>query len=279
MSLLDGPAQYVLLLVLGTGVSVYGAIVGVGGGFLLVPALLVLYPLDPPRTITTISLLAVACNAVSGTLAYARQRRIMVRVGWYLGLASVPGAILGAAATRLLPRGWFDLAFGLLLLALLGTLLRIPRIVRKADAGGVIPDADDPPALRSGARLVAGLGLATGFLSSLAGIGGGPILVPLLILVVRLPVVVATATSIFVITQSSVVGVLTHVVAGDFDFDLQRALVLSFGVVLGAQLGVRVSRRLSPRMIVWLLAAGMLVVGLQLVGAGLVRLLSSSTSA
>jgi len=53
-----------------------GTIIGAGGGFILLPVLLILYPDEPPEVVTGISLAVSFCNALSGTIAYARQKRI-----------------------------------------------------------------------------------------------------------------------------------------------------------------------------------------------------------
>jgi uncharacterized protein len=90
----------------------YGTLVGAGGGFVLAPALLLLYPGEAPETITSISLAVVFSNALSGTLAYAKSNRIDYRYGIIFSLATAPGAILGALATTGMSRGKFDLSFG-----------------------------------------------------------------------------------------------------------------------------------------------------------------------
>ena len=64
------------LVLLGIAVGTYGTMIGAGGGFVLVPLLLILYPGKPPEAITSISLAVVFLNAASGTVAYVRQRRI-----------------------------------------------------------------------------------------------------------------------------------------------------------------------------------------------------------
>ena len=82
----------VLLALLGVGVGAFGTIVGSGGGFVLTPILLLLYPHDSPRTITAISLTTVFFNAASGTTAYRRQRRVDWRSGSVFAAAAMPGA-------------------------------------------------------------------------------------------------------------------------------------------------------------------------------------------
>ena len=97
-----------LLVLLGVAVGGVGTLVGAGGGFLLTPVLLLVYPHDSPRTITAISLAAVWANSTSGSLAYARQRRIDLRSGVIFGIATLPGAVGGALLVRYVPRHVFD---------------------------------------------------------------------------------------------------------------------------------------------------------------------------
>ena len=88
------------LVLLGLLVGAYGTMIGAGGGFILVPVLLLLYPDDSPELVTSISLGAVFFNAVSGSFAYIRQRRVDFLAGNAFAAATIPGAIAGAAAAR-----------------------------------------------------------------------------------------------------------------------------------------------------------------------------------
>jgi uncharacterized membrane protein YfcA len=90
-------AQYIWLIPVGFVIGAYGTLIGAGGGFVLVPLLLLLYPEDTPDTITSISLALVFFNALSGSIAYARKKRI----DYYSGLlfAAAAGAVLGALTT------------------------------------------------------------------------------------------------------------------------------------------------------------------------------------
>ncbi|HTE86195.1 MAG TPA: sulfite exporter TauE/SafE family protein, partial [Dehalococcoidia bacterium] len=109
-----------LLVPLGLVVGAYGTLIGAGGGFLLVPALLFLYPHERPATITSVSLAVVFFNATSGSLAYARQGRIDYRTGIRFALATAPGALLGARVATHLSRGVFDVLFGAAMVAVAG---------------------------------------------------------------------------------------------------------------------------------------------------------------
>ena len=97
--------DYLWLIPLGFAVGACGTLIGAGGGFVLMPILLLVYPKDSPDLLTAISLAVVFCNAASGSVAYGRMRRIDYRSGLLMSAAAVPGAILGAMAHRPYCRG------------------------------------------------------------------------------------------------------------------------------------------------------------------------------
>lgn len=97
------PLAWASLALLGVALGRFGTLIGAGGGFLLVPLLLLLYPQEATPTITASSLAVVCLNASSGSLAYARLRRIDYRRRLVFAAAGIPGSIGGALATRLLP--------------------------------------------------------------------------------------------------------------------------------------------------------------------------------
>ena len=103
-----------------------------------------------------------------------------------------------------------------------------------------------------------------GIISSLLGIGGGIIHVPALTQILGFPTHIATATSHFMVAITTFSGILTHIIAGTFTNDTGRALVLSGGAVIGAQIGARLSQKVSATVIVRLLAAGLIIVALRL---------------
>ena len=98
-----------MLALLVVAVGAFGTIVGSGGGFILTPILLLLYPHEWAATLTAISLTAVFFNAASGSAAYARQRRIDYRSGLTFAAAALPGTIAGALVVGSVSRTAFDL--------------------------------------------------------------------------------------------------------------------------------------------------------------------------
>lgn len=263
----------VLLVLLGVAVAAYGTLIGAGGGFVLAPILLLAYPNFEPEVVTAMSLGVVFLNAASGSIAYARQRRIDYRAGLLFATATAPGALVGAVATGFVPRDAFETAFGALLLAIACWLL-LPRPRRIVTT---------PPPRRYLRRLLTDthgdtyrysfdpllgvvLGLVIGFVSSLFGVGGGVIYVPAMILLLRFPAYVATATSTFTLMFTAGAGALVHLLAGRYEGVLAEELALGAGVLAGAQLGALVSERFVHRqaIVVRALSLALVAVGLRL---------------
>jgi uncharacterized protein len=262
----------VLLCLLGFGVGVFGTLVGAGGGFILTPVLLLLYPHDTPALITAVSLVVVFFNAGSGTLAYSRQRRIDYRSGLVFAACTLPGSVLGVLVADQVSRPTFDVIMGMALVVLSAWLFRGREEPHGHGHGPgsprtIIDREGKEYRYRANVRAGAAMSVVVGFLSSFLGIGGGVVHVPLLVAILGFPTHIATATSHFVLAFMALVATLTHVAAGTFHHGvgLRRAAALSVGVVFGAQLGARLSRRLSGKVIQRLLAVGLLLLGLRLV--------------
>lgn len=266
------------LAALGMFVGAFGTLIGAGGGFLLVPALLLLYPHDSPALVTGISLAVVFFNAGSGSFAYARMGRVDFKSGLMFATATIPGAVLGAMTTTVLPRRVFDLIFGLLLTAGAAYLLRRPM---RTGADG--PRARvtghfrrhlverDGTAHDFGYDPIVGIGISVvvGFLSSLLGIGGGIIHVPVLSQLLGFPVHIATATSHFTLAIMALAGSLVHVADGRLTPALGVIAPLAAGVLVGAQVGARLSSRVHGVWIMRGLAAALGFVGLRILVAAL----------
>ncbi|HWU36779.1 MAG TPA: sulfite exporter TauE/SafE family protein, partial [Candidatus Acidoferrum sp.] len=107
----------------GVGIGLLGTLIGAGGGWMIVPLLLVGFRFTPQQAVGT-SLVVVFLNALSGSIAYMLQRRILYVMGLTFAVATIPGALLGAWIVQYLDSRWFSLLFGGLLLAIAAFLHR-----------------------------------------------------------------------------------------------------------------------------------------------------------
>lgn len=251
--------EFLKLAPIGFAVGAYGTLVGAGGGSVLVPVLIFLYPRADPASLTAISLAVVFFNAYSGTLAYMRMGRVNYRAGILYTLASVPGAILGTMLVHDLPRHLFDLLFGMLLVGIGSILVANPLGSRGR------PEADHDNSMKPSVDVIGSVGSAyIAVLSSLLGIGGGIIHVPFLIRVLKFSPHTATATSHFVLTFMALTATITHVVLGQLGDQLVPTLSLAVGVMMGAPLGAALSTRLGGTFIIRVLAMALCFVGVRL---------------
>lgn len=264
--LAGSPLFYLLLAVIGLLTGTYGTMVGLGGGIILLPVLLFLFPDAPPEALTGISLSVVLINALSGTAAYARHGRIDYRSGALFAVATIPGTIIGVWLLRFVEMGLFSTLFGALLLAVSVLIILRPRT---EPAGGITPQTAENkggnPLSRARRALGTGLSFVVGFIAGLLGIGGGIIHVPMMIYVLRFPLRVATATSQFILIFTTLTGVLTHLALGTSVSNWMIVVCLALGVIPGAQLGAHLSRRLRGTVIIRLLALALIILGVRLI--------------
>ena len=267
------PSEYYWLILLGLGVGLYGTLIGAGGGFVLMPFLLLLHPKLSPEHLTAISLAVVFFNALSGSESYAMMKRIDYKSGLMFAAATVPGAIIVALSTSFVPRHVFNGVFGVLLIAGSAFLFWRPTAKHHAEK----PHLHHPYVYR---HLVAadgeeydynfnpliGLGISfvVGYASSFLGIGGGIIHVPALIYFLDFPVHIATATSHFILAIMALTGTLVHIWTGALHVGVRHTMALSIGVLLGAPIGAYLSSRVHGTWIIRSLALALGLVGIRI---------------
>lgn len=253
-----------LFLVLGVFVGTFGTLVGIGGGLICVPIFIFflsdggVYPyFHTAAQITGTSLVIVLANALSGTLAYVRQQRVFFPAAIPFALATLPGAFLGSYIV--------DDFTGPMLYASFGTFLLLMACIMYWNA--VHKKHADVHELPVGFTFNRSLGITSsagvGFLSSIFGIGGGVIHVPLMVYLLRFPVHMATATSHFVLAASAAFGVISHVWLGHVIWT--PAICISIGAAVGAQIGAAVSQKTKSKVILVLLSVAMFALGLRLI--------------
>ncbi len=220
---------------------------------MIIPVLRVAFGVPPAQAAGT-SLLLVLANTAASTVGYLRNRVVDLGLAVPFTIGAVPGSIIGVLAVKRASPAGFDIAYGILLVVLAVLVIRRRSVVSRP--AGERTFAHDP---RIG--VIAGFGI--GFFSSLFGIGGGVVLIPLLLVAARMPPHIVTATSAFVITTTAPVGVVTHALGGDVDWVFALPLVL--GGLVGGTLGPPIAKRVSSPMLITLLATALILAAVGLV--------------
>jgi len=269
-----------LLVGLGGLVGFMSGLFGVGGGFLLTPLLIMIG--IPPTIAAASDSNQIVAASTSGTIAHFKAGNVDFKMGGLLLVGGVIGGTGGVQVIKLLRAlGEADFAITVVYVLMLGSvgsymffeslgaLRGKTERARKASDGPstyqrmieALPFKMSFP--RSGVSMSVlmplGLGVLVGVLSAVMGVGGGFIMVPVMVYLLRMPMHVVVGTSLFQILFTCMnVTVLQSYVNHTVDFVL--ALLLLIGSVLGAQLGVRVGKRLKGDQLKILLSIIVLVV-------------------
>jgi len=247
---------FILLLVLvAIAAGLVGSLTGLGGGVVVIPLLVVLFGTSVPIAIGTGFVTILATSSATGAV-YVRDRLSDLRIGMFLEIATVPGALIGATVTVFLSHANLDagllVALGIVFLAILpGTVARrhidVPpplpadRRSRHLGLSGEYHDnATDRDVPYTAARTSPALGVmfGAGVVSGLFGIGAGVFKVLALERYLNLPMKVATATSNFMIGVTAAAGAGVMFAAGYIDPII--AAPVAIGTALGAMAGSRV---------------------------------------
>ena len=223
--------RVVRLILIGVATGVASGLLGVGGGFVMVPALLMLG--TPQREANGTSLAVILPVAVVGAGILGQGHAVNLEVGIALAIGSVGGAVLGARLTRRLSDLFLRRAFGVMAVAV--GIVIIADAVLRAVSGNVHMTAGLDPTGISLWVMAFVVGAIAGVLSGLLGIGGGAVMVPAMTLLMGLTQHVAQGTSLLVIIPTAISGSITHFRMGNIR--LQTAGWLSLGGVVGAVAG------------------------------------------
>lgn len=224
--------EYLGLSLLGFAAGIIGSMIGLGGGFVVVP-ILTFFGFSPQLAASD-SLFAAFSNAVASTASYAKQKRIEYSLGLKLGLLSIPGTILGAYISDEITSSLFKILFGIVILA--SSLYIFSQRKMEPKTYNL---SKQVMVLAIGASFFAGI------ISSLFGIGGGVVFVPLMVIVIGLSMKMAAPTSQFVLLFASASGMITHALLGHPDF--YQALFLSIGAFVGGLAGSKLSLQVEEK--------------------------------
>jgi uncharacterized membrane protein YfcA len=279
-----------IILGMGAAVGFLSGMFGVGGGFLITP-LLIFYNIPPVVAVATGANQVVA-SSISGSISHFRRGTLDVKLGSILLIGGIGGATAGVWLFSLLRRaGQLDLIISLLYVIFLGTvgglmlmesIVALRRAARNEQVTLKRPGHHNwvhrlPFKMRFKKSKIylsiiplIGLGFFIGVLTSVMGVGGGFIMVPAMIYLLRIPTNVVVGTSLF---QIIFVTAYTTIVqaATNYSVDIVLAFILMIAGVVGAQYGVRVGQKLRGEQLRALLALLVLAVGVRLAIALVVR--------
>ncbi len=279
------PVNMFIIFGMGGAVGFLSGLFGIGGGFLLTP-LLIFSGIPPVVAVSTVATQVVASTS-SGALSYWRRNMIDLKLASVLLAAGIAGTILGVIVFNALRTlGQLDLIVSLAYVTFLGAvgglmLNESVRAILNARAGRPTPLRQPgqhtwvhglPFKMRfkrsrlylSVIPLIA-LGTGIGFLGAMLGIGGGFIIIPALVYLLRVPTNVVVGTALVQVLGSMAVAVVLHAVSSQ-SVDAVLGLILMVGGVIGAQFGARIGQNIRGEQLRALLALLVIAVALRFLG-------------
>jgi uncharacterized protein len=273
----------IVYVMLGVSVGFLSGLFGVGGGFLLTPLLTFLGV--PAAVAVATSSSHVVASSVSGAVTHYRRGNVDVRMGLVMLAGGLAGTYLGVAAVKLLRiAGYFDLTVSLLYVLFLGAVGTII-LVEGINASRQLAAKGTRSSRRPGQHIwLDGLpfkmrfprsklymsvvppiiiGAFIGFMSAVMGIGGGFVIIPAMIYLLRMPTGLVVGTSLFQTVFVAAVATVLHAVENQ-TVDVVLGLILIVGGVIGAQIGARVGDRIKGEHLRVLLGAVILLVAMRM---------------
>jgi uncharacterized protein len=272
--------EAIVLIVCGLLAGALGALVGLGGGIIIVPALIylgsytpLLKPISPQVAVGT-SLLIMIFTGLSSTLSYMKHKTVDYKSGWIFFLGSGPGAIVGAWVNQTLKMSTFNVYFGsfmifVALLLMFKNRLKPVQGLFNQTIKRTFMDGEGHT-YEYGYHPLMGILISfiVGFCSGIFGIGGGSLMVPAMMLIFLFPPHVAIATSMFMIFLSALVSSTMHIWIGNVNWTY--ALFLIPGAWIGAKVGAWMNTKLKSDTLVSILRIILIFIGLRLIYQGIV---------
>lgn len=266
--MLDYATTLTILAFLGVAAGVLGSMLGVGGGIIIAPVLTFMG--FPPPQIASTSLFAAISTSASSTTAYAKQKRINYRTSIKLAIPAIPGVVLGVLISHSISFDSFKSYFAILLLATSAYLVFKRSILRenRNNNGGAIVKKRFTGSHR-GDIVAYGLSFVAGIISSLFGVGGGIIFVPVMIMIYKFGMYQAAPTSQLSLLITSVAGLLAHgLILYNPELIAKITLVgitLAGGSFAGAQIGARFFGSVKEKKLQDALAVVLVAVAIELI--------------
>src|SRR5699024_476641 len=255
------------LLLIGIIAGGYGAIVGAGGGFIYVPALLLILDMNPSIAAGT-GLVIVLINSISAVSGYASQKKICYKTGILIAIGALPGSLVGVWFLHIYSSHYFFVIFSVVLISL-GLFLFLQNSSFKKKffkhdnkANSFKPNTKLKREKYLDGKLLLPIGLLMGVFSSYLGIGGGWLLVPILVYFFKFPTHYATATSIFSLGRYSYYVIVSQIFYNSINWT--AVIWGAIGIVIGSQIGVIIAQKISGRVVMQMLSILLILIGFRM---------------
>jgi uncharacterized membrane protein YfcA len=248
--MLDHALLILLLITVSIIAGILGSMLGLGGGFIIAPTLIMIN--IEPYKVSGTSLFTVFSTSLSSTISYSKQGKIDYRLAYRLALFAIPGSVIGAYISSMINVQEFKLYFAIILAGVSIHMLTRPyyrkgmKTATEAEGAAAVDD--------KGIRNIdyhsryyhyyySIIVFFSGLIASLFGIGGGVLLIPMMLLLMHIDMHKAVPNVQFVILTSSIIGLITHVILGHPDYFIASILVI--GTFIGAQIGSRLINKVK----------------------------------
>ncbi len=252
-----GPVDVLIIFLVSIVAGFVGALFGLGGGVLIIPFLTLVEGVPVPLAVGA-SIVSVVSTSSASAATYVQDHLTNLRLGMFLEIGTVAGAITGAFVSVFLPPSALFILFGIILLYATTVMIRargidFPANVRPDKTSRILAlgsQYEDHSLNRivkyevTRTPLTVFIGYFAGIVSGLLGVGGGIINVPTMNLVSKVPVKVASATSNFMIGVTAAASASVYLLRGDVHPLLAAPLII--GVAGGALLGTKVLKVTPP---------------------------------
>lgn len=248
--------QILVLMLVGSGAGFLGAIAGVGGGIIITPVLTIYFGVPLTQAVGT-SLIAVITTSAASSSVHVQRHVADIKLGMTLELATALGAAVTAYFAPYVNRNVVAILF---VIFLCYSAYNIGK--KMLQSGAQAPAGEIPHYEPRNYPLGLSSSLVAGGMSGLLGIGGGPIKVPIMYIFMGVPLLVATATSNFMIGVTAAASSVVYYRRGDVL--LTAAVPLVVGVFVGSTAGAKAAHKMNARYVMGLLIAIMVLLAIQM---------------
>ncbi len=259
-----------VLILISFIISLFGSIVGFGGGIFMVPILVTVFHFRLTEAVGAV-MIALIPSSIISTYLNRKEGHVDFRMGIFLELPTMLGVVIGSLLLSFISARRLEIVFAIMVL-----LFGLSFIVnlRKSGKGGIdvfywlnkmkprfiIKNEPNFVAYRVSIWLVLFFGMLAGTLAGLFGIGGGFLKTPTMIKVFKIPAKIAAATGLFMIVITSITGSISHYLQGHIDFTKAWPIMLGFSV--GALGGQRLNVKLDSNSLENLIGLGLILASL-----------------